>query len=113
MPLEHRVEVSLRTVFTKPFGAFTDEDARGHVKDLRKHPDFESDFNQLFDAREVTSVGLSGACVREVAATRFFGEGSLRAFVVGTDIAFGMVRMFEMLREFGVDILRVAQMSKL
>jgi hypothetical protein len=107
MPVEYRIDVSLRTVFTTPFGAFTDRDSREYVEDLRHHPDFESDFNQLFDARDVTSVELSGACVRDIAAMRMFGEGSLRAFVVRTDVAFGMVRMFEMLRDDALDQIRV------
>jgi hypothetical protein len=107
MPLEYRIDVSLRTLFTRVFGVLTDADARRHVEDLRNHPDFESDFNQLFDAREASRVELSGACVREIAAERFFGEGSLRAFVVGTDIAFGMARMFEMLRDDAPEQIRV------
>ena len=107
MPLEYRIEVSLRTVFTTPFGTYTDRDAREHVEDLRNHPNFESDFNQLFDARGVTSVELSGACVREIASIRMFGEGSRRAFVAGTDVVFGMVRMFEMLRDDALDEIRV------
>jgi hypothetical protein len=107
MPLEYRIEVSLRTVFTTPFGAITDPDLREHVENLRNHPEFESDFNQLFDARDVTSVELSGACVREIATARLFGEGSLRAFVVTADVAFGMARMFEMLRGDALDEIRV------
>jgi hypothetical protein len=107
MPLEYRIEVSQRTVFTTPFGALTDRDAREHVEELRNHPDFESDFNQLFDARDVTSVELSGACVRDIATERMFGEGSLRAFVVATDLAFGMARMFEMFRDDALDQIRV------
>ena len=107
MPLKYRVEVSLRTVFTTPFGTYSDQDARQHVEDLRNHPDFEGVFNQFFDARDVTSIELSGACVREIATERMFGEGSLRAFVVGTDVAFGMARMFEMRRGDAPDQIRI------
>ena len=109
MPLQYRIDLSIRTVFTRPFGVFTDTDARKHVEDLRNHPDFESDFNQLFDARDVTSFELSGACVREIATERVFREGAMRAFVVGTDVAFGMARMFEMLRDEAPDQIRVFQ----
>jgi hypothetical protein len=107
MPIEYRIEVPLRTLFTTVFGVFTDADARGLVEGLRNEPDFGSDFDQLFDARGVTSVELSGRCVREIAAVRMFGEGSRRAFVVGTDVAFGMARMFEMLRDDALDQIRV------
>ncbi len=107
MPHKLRLEISLRTVFTTFFGVITDQDAREHVEDLRNHPEFEADFNQLFDARGVTSVELSGACVREIASMRMFGEGSRRAFVAGTDVVFGMVRMFEMLRDDTPDEIRV------
>jgi hypothetical protein len=107
MPVKYRIDVPLRTVFTTPFGTYTDQDARQHVEDLRNEPDFESDFNQLFDASGVTSVELSGTCVREIASIRMFGEGSRRAFVAGTDVVFGMIRMFEMLRDDFPDQIRV------
>jgi len=107
MPIKYRIEVSLRTVFTTPFGAYTDQDARQHVEDLRNEPDFEADFDQLFDARGVTSVELTGACVREIASIRMFGEGSRRAFATGTDVAFGLTRMFEMLRDDSPDEIRI------
>jgi hypothetical protein len=107
MPLDYRIDVSLRTVFTTPFGTLTDRELREHVEALRNHPGFGSDFNQLFDGRAVTSVEISGACLREIAAARVFGEGSLRAFVMGTDVAFGMGRMFEMLRDDSPDQIRV------
>lgn len=107
MPHKLRIDVALRTVFTTPFGVVTDRDAREHVEDLRNHPDFEADFNQLFDARGVTSVELSGACLREIAAMRLFGEGSLRALVVTAEVAFGLARMFEMLRGDAPDEVRV------
>ena len=107
MPIEYRIEVPLRTLFTRVFGVFTDADARGLVEDLRSDPDFDSSLNQLFDARGVTSLELSGTCVREIAAVRMLGEGSRRAFVVGSDVAFGMARMFEMLRDDALDQIRV------
>jgi hypothetical protein len=107
MPLEYRIEIALRTLFTTAFGALTDEDVHRHVEDLRNEPDFRPDFNQLFDGRDVTRLELSGACVREIATARMFGEGSLRAIVVGMDLGFGMARMFELLRDDAPEQIRV------
>ena len=107
MPLEYRVDVSLRTVFARASGVLTDTDVLAFVEGVLAHPSMEPDFNQLFDAREVTKLELSGACVREVSTDTGFGEGSLRAFVTESDAGFGMARMYQTLRDTYPDEVRV------
>ena len=80
---------------------------RTHLEALHAHPGVEPDFDQLLDAREVTKVELSGACLREVATDTVFGEGSLRVFVTGSEVGFGMARMYQMLRDESPDEIRI------
>jgi hypothetical protein len=54
--------------------------------------------------------GLTGEDVRELASKTVFSPQSRRAFLVSGDLAFGLARMFEILRdakgEFGIRVFR-------
>ena len=57
-------------------GVLTMADALGHQEKLRKDPDFDANFSQLFDVTHVTDVQLtaqttSHAGTRECVCTRF------------------------------------------
>jgi hypothetical protein len=109
MPLDYRIDVPLRTVIARAHGVLTDVDMLEFVAALHAHPGVKPDFDQLLDTREVTKLELSGACLREIAADTVFGEGSLRAFVTGSEVGFGMARMYQMLRDESPDEIRIFQ----
>jgi hypothetical protein len=80
-------------------GVATMADASAHQANLRKHPDFDPGFSQLMDCTQVTKAELSQADVQRLAGEAIFSPCSRRAILVTSDVAFGLARMFEMLRE--------------
>jgi hypothetical protein len=81
-------------VFSKATGAFTFEDALGHMDRLSRHPDFRPAFNQILDFRQVTELALSGDDVQELAKRNIFAADSRRALLVTSGLQFGLARMF-------------------
>ena len=80
------------------YGVFTLEDALGHQEKLRKDPDFDPSFYQLMDFTHATKIDLRGEHVRRLAQPSIFGHDSRRAILVTNETAFGLARMFEILR---------------
>jgi len=74
-------------------------DALEHQKQLQKDPDFEPSFSQLLDFTNVTDVELSSEEIRRLAQKTIFSANSRRAFLVNSDLKFGLARMFAELRE--------------
>lgn len=97
MPVTHRIDKSLRVVFSTLDGVVTADEIRDANRGLLEDPGFESSFEQLADHRGITELRLTSNDVQQLAATSPFGEGSRRAFVVGdSPDHFGMARQFEM-----------------
>jgi len=81
-----------------------------HMEQLLNDPDFDPKFSQLADFSEVSRFDLTGDDVRELANKTVFSPQSRRAFIARGDLAFGLGRMFETLRdlkgESGICIFR-------
>ena len=67
MPADFHIDVQRGIVFSKAIGTLDRAVALDHMDRLESHPDFRPEFNQLFDFREVTSIALTHAEVRELA----------------------------------------------
>ncbi len=100
MPADFFIDSQLGVVFSKGTGVFSEAVALDHMTRLLGHPDFNLEFKQLLDFRDVTSMELTNQEVRELAGRSVFSARSQRAFVVSTDLQFGLSRMFGTLREF-------------
>ncbi len=62
---------------------------------------------QLADLRAVEDYELRIETLRQLASLSPFGAGSRRAIVVGSVAAYGLARMFQVLREGSPDVLRI------
>ena len=80
-------------------GAFTLVDALAHQQRLASDPDFDPSFSQLVDLTHVTSVDVTASDIRKLAQANLFSCGSRRAILATSEVAFGLARMFEALRE--------------
>ena len=73
-------------------------------------PNSTRKFSQLADFSEVNSFDLTGDDVRELASKSVFSSQSRRALIASGDLAFGLGRMFEALRdlkgESGIRVFR-------
>ena len=107
MPVSYRIDRERRIVFTEASGVLTDSDVIEFQRRLRDDPEFEPDFRQLADCRAIDEIGMTREGVEEASSRSPFSQGSLRAIIVGSDVAFGMARMFENLRHEARDEIRV------
>jgi hypothetical protein len=98
MPFSYKIDKERKLVMSTGYGVFTPDDALAHQERLRKDPDFDPSFCQLMDFTHVTKLDLRAEDVRRLAQASIFAHDSRRAILVTNDTAFGLARMFEILR---------------
>jgi hypothetical protein len=108
MPTFFKIYKERRLVMSVISGVVAIADALAHRQNPRKHPVFDPSFSQLVDLSNVTKIAFSREDVETFAQDTIFSLNSRRAAVVTGDLAYGLARMFEMLREAkGEEGLRV------
>lgn len=106
MPVTYRIERSLGVVFSTCEGVLTCQEICDHERALLQDPDFDSSFNQLIKLTGVTTFDLSSDEVCKVAKIETLR--ARRAMVVSEDpLLFGMVRMYQILRDSDPDDIQV------
>jgi hypothetical protein len=101
MPADFYIDAKNGIVYSKATGVFSRVEALDQGGRLLRHPDFRPEFNQLYDFRDITKMVLSAEEVRSLASYTVFSAHSKRAFVVASDLQFGLSRMFRAYREMG------------
>jgi len=99
MPLSFVIDKQRRRVTSTASGVLSYSDIARHQERLRNDPDFDPNFDQLFDGTGVTNIALTVDEIRTVARQHIFTAGSSQAFATNSDFAYGMARMFEIYRE--------------
>ena len=99
MSLNVTVDVTRGLIVTRATGVLTFEDVLSARAQAQANPNFNAGYNDLFDLREVTEIRISGAEMARIAATSVLARGVCRAFVVTTQVQYGMARMFSGLAE--------------
>lgn len=108
MPAHYKIDKERRLVMSTMFGVATLADGLAHQEKLRKDPDFDPSFSQLMDFTHVVKIEITAEDVRTLAQQSIFSPDSRRAMLVSSDLAFGLSRIFEVLREsFGEQGIRV------
>ncbi len=95
----YNIDKERRLVLSSGDGVLTKADLLGHMDQLSKDPDFDPDFSQVLDFRQITALEIGPEDVRQLAQRNIFSPRSRRAFVVKDDLQFGLARMFEIHRE--------------
>jgi len=110
MPADFYIDAKHGIVYSKATGVLDRAAVLDHMDRLSQHPEFRPEFNQLLDFRETTKVDLTAEQVQALAMRRIFSERSKRAFVVSSDLQYGLSRVFEAYRnlagEKGIRIFR-------
>jgi len=94
-------------VLVRAWGTLTDEELAENSRTLRDDPRFQPDFSQLADLRGVTLLTATRTGIRYLAQINPFGAGARRAIVVGSEVAFGMARMYDLTRADALDEVEV------
>lgn len=99
MPAFYKIDKERRLVLSSGTGVFNKEAAQAHQERLLTDPEFDPSYSQLMDFTHVTQIDLTAADIQQLALRNIFSPESRRAFLVTNDLAFGLARMFEILRE--------------
>lgn len=95
----YKIDKKRRLVLSSGDGVLTKADLLGHMDQLSNDPDFDPDFSQVLNFRQINGLELGPEDVRQLAQRNIFSPRSRRAFVVKDDLQFGLARMFEIHRE--------------
>lgn len=110
MPSFFKIDKERRFVLSSGNGVFNREEALAHQIRLLSDPDFDPSYSQLVDFTQITKFDLSAEDIRQMAQRKVFSPDSRRAILVPNELAFGLGRMFESLRntagERGIRVFR-------
>ena len=96
MAQDYKIDEQQQVIWTRCWGTLSDQDVVTQQASLRANPQFRSTLNQLVDASDVTEVAVSLEMVNQMGASTLFAPTSRRAYVVGKDALYGLVRMYEL-----------------
>ena len=96
MPQDYTIDEPQQMIWTRCWGVLSDQDIIAHQAKLRADPKFFPTINQFVDARAVTEVTVSIALVNQMGRSTLFAPTAKRAYSVGKDALYGLVRMYEM-----------------
>ncbi len=110
MPAFYKIDKENRLVMTTGSGILTLSDALAHQEKLQHDPDFDPAYAQLLDFSHVTKIEVTSEQMRRIAQNSVFSATSRRAILVSNDTAYGLARMFAILRESsgdtGIEVFR-------
>ncbi len=113
MPACYKIDKERRLVMSTAYGVVTRQDLLSHQETLLADPDFGNTFSQLADFTRMARLEVTAADVRVIAARNVFAPEARRAIVVADEAAFGLSRMFEILRaakgEEGIRVFRTVE----
>jgi len=94
MPGSYLIDVARGLVFTRAWGVLADDEIIAHAQVLRADPRFKPAFRQIINFLDTTKIILTSEAIRSVAKNNPFPRDARRAFVVTSDEAYGLSRMF-------------------
>lgn len=94
MPWSYEIDVSRKLIQTTLWGTMTPAEADTLYHALKNDPAFDPTFSELMDTTKVDSSQMSTSKVRESAKRSPYVGASKRAILVGSDLAFGLARVY-------------------
>ncbi len=102
MPITYRIDAQRRLIVATATGELSDEDLHAYAFAVADDPANAPDVRELFDLRGVSAVAVTADGVRQVAQTvseiDVAGKPSKLAIVAVSAVAFGLARMYQVLR---------------
>jgi len=111
MPVEHRFDPDLGTLFARGIGRVTDAEMLAYAKQVASDHVLPAGHRQLMDLRRVETFDLTADGLRDVASIFVRLERdpdqARVAIVVEADVGFGIARMYQAFRDESAVPLRV------
>lgn len=99
MPSSYWIDTERGILFSRGWGALSDEELLACANRLRVEPRFRPTFRQVVDFRDLKEIQVTSEGVRSLAQIHPFHRQAHRAVVVSSDAAFGLTRMFALLAD--------------
>ena len=96
MAQDYSIDEQQQVIWTRCWDVLSDQDVVTQQASLRANPQFRPTLNQFVDASEVTEVAISVETVNQMGQSTLFAPTARRAYVVGKDALYGLVRMYEL-----------------
>jgi hypothetical protein len=113
MPVCYKIDKDRRLVITTGYGVVTRQDIEEHQRSLWMDPDFSCTFSQLADFSRMARMELNAVDMHSFSKRNIFAPDARRAVIVPNDVAFGLARLFEILRgskgENGIRVFRTVE----
>ncbi len=110
MPISYRFDKSLNVVFVKGRGKVSREQLVDLATKIVTDPELPPSRDKLIDCHETQPMGISTSALREVARIFSNGDAVRRcriAMVANQDLAYGLFRMYQILRDESPSEFRV------
>lgn len=107
MSASYHIDPDDRVVYSVGTGVFGDEDLRKHQESLAADPLFDPSYRQLWDLRTVEQIEVTSGGVWQRAHNNPWGAGAKRAVVVGSELGYGIARMFQIMSTDGPDEIEI------
>ena len=105
--MNYRIDPERRLVLTRGWGELSTRELADVMSRILLDPRFDPTYRSLGDLREVTAVTVDPMATAQAAASPLFADGTRRAIVATSDVAFGMARMFATFSERSGQEVRV------
>ena len=94
MPTGFDIDVTRRLVLCRCWGVLTSTEIVAHYRALRADPEFDREFSQLADLRDVTAFEVDYRAISSEALLETFAHTARRALIAESDVGFGLSRMY-------------------
>jgi hypothetical protein len=99
MPARYRIFPDLGLVYSDASGVLSADDMIAHVSALASDRAFSPTFAQLTDLRPVTGFAAGAVEMQRVARANPFDLHARRVAIVGSALAYGMMRMYQLMTD--------------
>lgn len=94
MGMTYKIDRDRRLVLTRAWGVLSTRDLADVMSQILLDPRFDPMYRSLGDLRDVTDITVDAMDTARTAASPIFAEGTRRAIVATSEVAYGMARMF-------------------
>jgi hypothetical protein len=94
MGMSYKIDQARQLVITRGWGQLSSDELLETMSQILLDPRFDPSYRSLGDLREVTSITVDTMATAQTAASPLFADGTRRAIVATSDVAYGMARMF-------------------
>jgi hypothetical protein len=99
MPISYKIDKEFRLVTSTAWGVITRQEIIDHQRKLAADTGFSPTYATIADFTRITKLEITAADIQVFAAKNVFAPNARRAIVVADSEAFGLARMFEILRD--------------